>query len=148
MLTLLRFAQDRAGFDRTALEYALAADVPAPTWEPLIMPQPQWILPGERRNEPRYASREQFVLTGTMEGADDPQLTALAEFAQEHEYLNLDLSQLDRVDFVCAAQLANTIASLTRAGKIVRLIRPNQLVAALFELLNLGGHASIVSLSA
>jgi ABC-type transporter Mla MlaB component len=67
MLTLLRFAQDRHGFDRTALEYALAADVPAPAWEPLIMPQPQWILPGERRNEPRYAPREQFALTGTAD---------------------------------------------------------------------------------
>jgi ABC-type transporter Mla MlaB component len=145
MLTLLRFAQDRAAFDRTALEYALAADVPAPTWEPLIMPQPQWILPGERRNEPRYSPREQVALTGTMKGADDPQLIALVDFAHEHEYLNLDLSQLDRVDFVCAAQLANTIASFTREGKIIRLIRPNQLVAALFELLNLGGHASIVS---
>ena len=76
---------------------------------------------------------------------DDPQLIALADFAHEHDYLNLDLSQLDRVDFVCAAQLANTIASFTREGKIIRLIRPNQLVAALFELLNLGGHASIVS---
>lgn len=148
MLTLLRFAQDRAAFDRTALEYALAADVPAPTWEPLIMPQPQWILPGERRNEPRYAPREQFALTGTMKGADDPQLIALTDFAQAHEYLNLDLSQLDRVDFVCAAQLANTIAAFTRDGKVIRLIRPNQLVAALFELLNLGGHASIVSVSA
>jgi ABC-type transporter Mla MlaB component len=148
MLTLLRFAQDRHGFDRTALEYALAADVPAPAWEPLIMPQPQWILPGERRNEPRYAPREQFALTGTMAGADDAQLIALGDFAHEHEYLNLDLSQLDRVDFVCAAQLANAIASFTRAGKTIRLIRPNQLVAALFELLNLGGHASIVPPSA
>jgi len=148
LLTLLRFAQDRPGFERTALEYALAADVAAPAWEPLIMPQPQLILPGERRTEPRYAMREQFSLTGVMTGADDPQMLAFADFAAENQYVNLELSQLDRVDFVCAAQLANTIASLTREGKVIRLIRPNQLVAALLELLNLGSHASIVPPSA
>jgi ABC-type transporter Mla MlaB component len=148
LLTLLRFAQDRSAFEHTALEYALAANVPAPVWEPLIMPQPQLILPGERRNEPRYATREQFVLAGVIAGADDPQLAALAAFSQEHQYVNLELSQLERIDFVAAGQLANLLASLTREGKIVRLIRPNQLVAALLELLNLAGHASIVAPSA
>ncbi len=112
------------------------------------MPQPQLILPGERRNEPRYAAREQFVLSGVMAGAEEPQLIALADFAHEHQYINLDLSQLDRLDFVCAAQLANMLASLTRDGKIIRLIRPNQLVATLLELLNLGNRASIVEPSA
>ncbi|MEO8037677.1 MAG: hypothetical protein ABI794_02855 [Betaproteobacteria bacterium] len=148
LLTLLRFAQDRVGFEHTALEYALAANVPTQSWEPLILPQPQLILPGERRNEPRYAMRETFVLSGSMKGTDDAQLLALVEFAQEHQYLNIDLSQLERLDFVCAAQLANTFAALTRDGKIIRLIRPNQLVAGLLELLNLGNYASIVTPSA
>lgn len=144
LLILLRFAQDRIGFERTALEYALATDQPAPAWEPLILPQPQLNLPGERRNEPRYAMREQFVISGVMAGTDDPQLAALADFAHEHQYVNLDMSQLERLDFVCAAQLANTLAALTREGKVIRLIRPNQIVAALLEHLNLGSHASIV----
>lgn len=148
LLMLLRFSQDRTAFEHVAVEYALAADVPAPAWEPLIMPQPQLILPGERRNEPRYAPREQFVLSGVMAGAEEPQLTALADFAHEHQYINLDLSQLDRLDFVCAAQLANMLAALTRDGKIIRLLRPNQLVATLLELLNLGSHASTVEPSA
>jgi ABC-type transporter Mla MlaB component len=148
LLILLRFAQDRIGFERTALEYALATDLPAPTWEPLILPQPQLNLPGERRNEPRYAMREQFVVSGVMAGADDPQLAALADFAHEHQYINLDMSQLERLDFVCAAQLANTLAALTREARVIRLIRPNQLVAALLEHLNLGSHASIVEPSA
>lgn len=148
MLTLLRFAQDRPAFERVAVEYALAANIPAPVWEPLLLPQPQMLLPGERRNEPRYATREHFALSGVMAGAEDPQLAALTEFAREHQYINLDLSQLDRLDFVCAAQLANVMAALAREGKVLRLIRPNQLVAALLELLNLGGHASIVEASA
>jgi len=148
LLILLRFAQDRIGFERTALEYALATDQPAPAWEPLILPQPQLNLPGERRNEPRYAMREQFVISGVMAGTDDPQLAALADFAHEHQYVNLDMSQLERLDFVCAAQLANTLAALTREGKVIRLIRPNQIVTALLEHLNLGSHASIVEPSA
>lgn len=148
LLTLLRFAQDRVGFEPTALEYALAANVPTPPWEPLIMPQPQLILPDERRNEPRYAMHERFVLSGVMTGTDDMQLGGLVDFAEEHQFLNIDLAQLERLDFVCAAQLANTFASLTRVGKVIRLIRPNQLVAGLLELLNLGSYASIVTPSA
>lgn len=149
LLMVHRVTDDQSGFERAALEAALATNMPAPAWEPLLMPQaPPSALSDERRNEPRYSGREALVLTGVMAGAEDPQLAALDRFASERDYVNVDLSLLERLDFVCAAQLANRVSAMARAGRTVRLLRPNELVAALLELLNLGGVASIVTLPA
>ncbi len=148
LLTIHRVTDDQEGFERAALEAALATNLPAPSWEPLLMPQPPQPLPDERRNEPRYSGREVLVLTGVMAGAEDPQLTAMDRFTQGRDYVNVDLSLLERLDFVCAAQLANRVSAMAREGRTVRLLRPNEMVAALLELLNLGGVASIVTLPA
>ncbi|MCW5626646.1 MAG: hypothetical protein KIT73_18165 [Burkholderiales bacterium] len=145
LLVLQRCVGDQTAFERTALEYALAANLAVPVWEPLIMPQPAAPDPSERRGEPRYVNRETLALKGLMSGTDDPQLVAVADFAATQQYVNLACGQLERVDLVCAAQFASAIASMVAEGRVVRLIRPNQLVAALFEVLNLGANATIVA---
>lgn len=149
LLTVHRVTDDQLGFERAALEAALATDTPAPAWEPLLMPQAHHgSLSDERRAEPRYSGREVVALSGVMEGAQDPRLETLDRFAQGRDYVNIDLSLLERLDFVCAAQLANRVSAMARAGRTVRLLRPNQLVEALLEILNLGGVATIVTLPA
>lgn len=146
LLMVHRLAGDQWSFEREALQATLATDRPAPEWEPLLVPQPPPAPAGnERRAQPRYAGREVLVLSGLMGGAHDPQLDALARFAQQRDYVNVDLSRLDRLDFPCAVQLANQVLALTSAGRTVRLLRPNTLVAVLLELLHLDGVAVMVS---
>lgn len=146
LLLLLRMAEDRAAFERLALEYALAAEVEAPSWEPLIMPQPPVAPRQERRAEPRYSMHEFLPLRGVMAGSDDPQLAVIAEYAAATRYLNIDLSRLERIDFVCGARLANLLSGLVAAEKTIRLLHPNHLVAALLELLNVDAVTSIIVL--
>jgi ABC-type transporter Mla MlaB component len=143
-LLLLRMAQDRPGFEKLALEYALAAEVEAPAWEQVIMPQPPAPAATERRAQPRYALPERLELQGTMTGSADPQLASIAGDASGSPYMNIGLSRLERIDFVCAARLANLLSRLADDGKKVRLLNPNHLVAALLELLNLEAVASII----
>jgi anti-anti-sigma regulatory factor len=145
-LLSLRLAQDRDGFERAALEYALAANVVAPSWESLPLPQPAQPAADERRGEPRYTKRESLRLTGSITGAEDPQLIAIAEYAAVNRYINLDFSAVDRMDPLAAQTLAGIVEAATQQTRIVRLIRPNQLVAVLIELLNLGRTATIVGL--
>ena len=146
LLLVHRLAGDQASFERDALQATLATDRPAPEWDPLLVPQPPPASAGsERRAQPRYSGREAFALTCRMTGAHDPQLDALARFAQDREYINLDLSRLDRLDFACAVQLANQMLALASAGRTVRLLRPNALVAALLDLLHLDAITIIVT---
>jgi anti-anti-sigma regulatory factor len=145
-LLTLRLAQDRERFERTALEYALAANVAAPAWEALPLPQAAQPATDERRETPRYTKRESLRLSGNITGAEDPQLIAVAEYAAVNQYVNLDVASVDRMDPVAAQTLAGIVEAAAAQSRTVRLIRPNQLVAVLFELLNLGRSATIVGL--
>jgi anti-anti-sigma regulatory factor len=80
-----------------------------------------------------------------LAGAEDAQLIALAEYAAVNQYVNIELSAVDRIDPEAVGVLANLVSSAAQAGRTVRLIRPNSLVAVLFRLLNLGRHATIVT---
>lgn len=145
LLLTQRLAQNRNGFERTALDYALAANLEAPAWEPLILPQPQAPATDERRGQPRYVARESMPLSGVIRGPEDPQMLAVAEYAQEQQYVNLNFSAVERIDLPAANALAGVVRSVAGSGRTIRLIRPNQLVATLFEMLNLGQQATIVN---
>ncbi len=144
-LLTLRLARDHEGFDRAALDYALASNTQTAVWEPLFLPQPPVPDGEERREQPRYAAREFVRMHGTIAGAEDAQLIALAEYAAVNQYVNIELSAVDRIDPEAVGALANLVTSAAQAGRTVRLIRPNSLVAVLFRLLNLGRHATIVT---
>ncbi|MBI1394398.1 MAG: hypothetical protein GC151_00345 [Betaproteobacteria bacterium] len=145
LLFVRRLMQDRTGFERDAVDFALATSTQTPGWEPLLMPQPVDASLAERRREPRYVARELLALDGIIEAPEDLRLVAAAEFAGAHEYVNLDLAALERLSLPAATVLAQTVSAAAEAGRTVRLIRPNQLVAALLELLNLGQCAAIVT---
>ena len=98
----------------------------------------------ERRAQPRYVLRERLDLRGTIERADDVRLAELAAFAADNEYVNIQLARLERLSLPAADELARIVAAATSAGRTVRLIRPNQLVGAVLEILNLGEHASLL----
>lgn len=144
LLLLRRLLQDREGFERDAVDLALATHGNPPGWEPLIMPQPLRVDTSERRSEPRYVTRESLALEGVIEHANDLQLEAVAEFAAVNEYVNLQLPALERLSLSAAHVLARAVESAAAQGRTVRLIRPNQLVAALLEVLNLGQSAAIL----
>lgn len=144
LLLLRRLTQDREAFERDAVDFALATHGVPPGWEPLIMPQPLQVDSTERRSQPRYVSRESLALEGVIEQAGDPQLVAVAEFSAVNEYVNLHLASLERLSTSAAHVLAREVGTAASQGRVVRLIRPNQLVAALLEVLNLGQSAAIL----
>ena len=144
LLLLRRLDQDRTAFERDAAEFALLANVDPPAWEPLLLPQPTASGGRERRTQPRYGNREVLELAGVVVRPDDPQMAAAARFAGEADYVNLNLSRLERISLPAATSLSDIVSAASGAGHTVRLIRPNQLVGALLEILNLGTCAAIV----
>jgi ABC-type transporter Mla MlaB component len=147
LLDLYQLQGAQRQFETTALEYALSVETEPPKWESVVMPvlAPTW--QGERREEPRYIEgSEAIFLRGEMAGAQDPQLAGLRKFARNRHYVNINLSRLNRIDFVCAANLANTVVALSNLGKVVRLIRPSHLVGTLCQMLNMQQSATFIDL--
>jgi ABC-type transporter Mla MlaB component len=138
LLDLYQLRGLRAEFERTALEYALATGCSPPEWQPVLMPVISSGDVEEKRGEPRYQSGPEVIaLHGVLVGASDPQLARLRAFAQGREYINVNLARVTRVDSGCATALAELGNELARAGKTVRLIRPNALVATLLSTFDL-----------
>lgn len=134
LLELLRLRGLQSNFQRAALEYALATGTTPPVWRPMLIPV---IAPpeiDEKRQEPRYrVGPESIGLIDALAGSGDSQLAALQAFAQERDYVNVDLSQLARMDLPAASALVVLVNGLSKSGKVVRLVRPNALVGALIE---------------
>lgn len=110
-----------------------------------MMPKPDSPDAQERRGEPRYVAREHVALQGIIDTGNNSQFEALRQFAEANQYVNIDLSGVERLAFEPATKLAEIIHDAVSADKLVRLIRPNQLVLVLLELLNLGSAATIVA---
>ena len=145
LLDLYRLQGLQKEFERTAVEYALAAGVKPPEWQPVVMPLPPRLVPQERRDQPRYdPGPEAIHLTGVMQGSTDPQLNELQQFAAGRRFVNVDLSQLRRIDFRCGNAFAQLVNGLAAGANVVRLIRPNALVAAFLAALNLDGRITVL----
>ena len=146
LLDLYRVQGSQKDFQRTALEYALAAGVEPPEWQAVLMPLAPRSVPQEKRDEPRYqAGPEMIYLTGVMWGTADPQLGELEAFAADRRYVNINLSGLRRIDFSCGNAFSNLVNDLATSNKVVRLIRPNTLVAGFLATLTLDPGVSIIT---
>jgi ABC-type transporter Mla MlaB component len=133
-LELYRLRGRKTEFERTALEYALAAGGTPPEWQPAFMPVVAPRSPVEKRDEPRYQTGPELIcLSGTLTGTADPQLADLRQFATGRRYVNIDLRELDRMDLSGATAFVETVNEEAAAGKTVRLLRPNSLVRALLS---------------
>lgn len=144
LFEIYRLREQQRDFERAALEFALTAGVSPPVWQPVMMP----VAPTsrqEKRDEPRYQpGPEAFSLSGLLRGSADPQLTELQAFGSERKYVNINLTQLRRMDFSAGTALANLLNAMAWSDKTVRLIRPNSLVAAFLSTLSLDPSIELV----
>jgi ABC-type transporter Mla MlaB component len=145
LLELYRVSGRQADFERAALEYALATGTTPPAWQDVLMPVAPQAARSEKRDEPRYQpGPEALYLNGVMWGAADPQIDQLRTFGEERQYVNINLSELRRMDFSSGTAFATLINDMVAAGMIVRLIRPNRLVAAFLSTLGLDPAVKLV----
>ena len=143
LLDLQRLQGNQKKFESIALEYALSVETDPPAWEPVLMPVLTRETVEEKREEPRYQP-ELITIAGEMTGLKDSQLQALQRFASDRQYVNIDVSRLRRIDFVCAGSLANIIAALKGNGKTVRVLHANSLVTTLLRLLKVDENAVLL----
>ena len=87
--------------------------------------QDQLAILGGRFSEAARGRPQVVYLEGVMWGAADPQIAELRAFGEERQCININLSQLRRMDFSCGTAFANLVNELAAGGKMVRLIRPD-----------------------
>ena len=81
------------------------------------------------------ARSECHVLKGVLLGPADPQIAALYDFAGPRGLVQVDLSQVERFDFVCAGSLQNAVSNFATSDKEVQIVGASPIIQALLTLI-------------
>jgi ABC-type transporter Mla MlaB component len=136
-LELLQWANAHAAFEDRAVEYAVTFELSPPSWEPPVLPEAvAEAAPDVDEAEPS-PDAEMLAWSGVMAGSSVPQLSRLTEFAQGRAVVPVDMSQVDRVDFVCAGALLNSINRIETQRRAVQIVGATPIVRALLLLIGI-----------
>ena len=136
-LELLQWQHDQASFDDRAVDYAVAFEVSPPSWEP---PPPAPNVAAAETAGTVVTSNgesESLVCSGVMAGANAQHVNALADFSHRRNLIVVDMSDVERVDFVCAGALLNTINRIEGQRKTVQITGASPIVRALLLLIGI-----------
>lgn len=135
LLELLQWQNDRKAFEDRAVEFAVSFELSPPSWEP----PPGACVEAPPSNEPATATGTPEMLRwqGTMIGPTDPQLAKFAEFREGRNTLPIDMSAVDRIDFVCAGALLNAITRAEGQRKTVQIAGASPIIRALLLLIGI-----------
>ena len=137
LLELLQWQNDHRAFEDRAIEFAIAFEVSPPSWEP-----PHCVTPAAASAEAHHVAvaednPETLVWSGTMTGSSDPQLAKFAQFREGRHMIPIDMTAVDRVDFVCAGALLNAIGRAESQRKSVQIVGASPIVRALLLLIGI-----------
>lgn len=136
LLELLQWQGDSAAFEERAVDYAITFELSPPSWEALAAVQQELAV----EPEPAAGGDEGgdvLVMAGTLASSAEDQIARLNEFASGQDQVLVDLSDVDRVDFVCAGALYNAIQQLARRDTVVLLAGASAIIRSLLLLIGI-----------
>jgi anti-anti-sigma regulatory factor len=138
-LELQQWAHEQAAFDDRAIEFAMAFELSPPSWEPPPKPALPVAEGAEAAPEPGHANGPADAVTfrGAIIGNAGPQLAKLAEFAHGRHVIPIDMSDVERIDFVCAGALLNAVNRIEAQRRSVQIVGATPIIRALLLLIGL-----------
>jgi len=141
-LELMQWHHEQATFDERAVEYAVTFELSPPSWEPppRVRTDKDAVPPGgAARASPASAAAagDAVVFEGVLAGAAPVALARLAEFASHDPMVPVDMTRVERIDFICAGALLNAINRIETQGKGVQIFGATPIVRALLLLIGI-----------
>jgi ABC-type transporter Mla MlaB component len=135
LLELLQWQNDRAAFEDRAVDFAVTFELSPPSWEPPPSADAAAApagVPAADTDRP-----EMLAFHGTLTGSSDPQLAKFAEFRESRNMIPIDMSAVERIDFVCAGALLNAITRTEGQRKTVQIAGASPILRALLLLIGI-----------
>ena len=144
-LELLQWQRDQLKFDERAVEFAITFELSPPSWEPPPksgnekgrLEADAALVAVAERPEREAADRETIVWEGVLAGATAPHLARLSDFAARGNVVQIDMTDVERVDFIFAGALFNVITRIEAQGKAVQIVGASPIVRALLLLIGI-----------
>jgi anti-anti-sigma regulatory factor len=134
-LELLQWQHDQAAFDDRAVDYAVAFEVSPPSWEPPPRPEPK-VAPAAEAPAKPATDTDVMVFAGVMSGPNVPQVAAFADYAiRRTNVVAVDMTAVERIDFVCAGAFLNAISRTEGQRKTVQITGASPIIRAMLLLI-------------
>lgn len=131
-------------FDNLAIEYAITFEVSPPSWDARLAPKVEKSAPVAIDSAPTSPAGECLELHGEITSQHPQGLAEIRGYAREcGNAIVLNFEGVDRVDFESAGQFLNLFMELLQQGRSVQIIRANELVLALLQLMGISELVTI-----
>ncbi len=138
LLAVLQLLGKEEDFERVAVDYAVTFEVSPPSY---VQPLP---LPSRTTAETLSAATGSvFPLSGTLAPGSESQLLALKDFAKGKSLVEVDLSQVLRIDFAIVGLLLETLIEISQGGGKVVFKEGNELVNTLLQIVGVSQFATV-----
>jgi ABC-type transporter Mla MlaB component len=130
-LAVLQLLGKEDDFDNAAVDYAVAYEVSPPSFTP---PRP---LPNKNGNQKSIVTPmpdAAFKLTGLIGPGSESQFKDLKQYAQGRKQVEIDLSEVSRIDFSVVGLLLETLIGISGAGGKILFKEGNELVNTLLHI--------------
>lgn len=140
LLAILQLLGRQDDFENIAVDYAVAFEVSPPSYTP---PRD---VPTRSGGAPAAAeaSEDCFALSGSIVPGNEGQFLALKKFASGRQRVEIDLSQVIRIDFAVIGMLLETLIELSQAGCKVLFKNGNELINTLLQIVGVNQFAMIL----
>ena len=146
-LELLQWQRDQEKFDERAVDFAVTFELSPPSWEPPPRSGTDKAAAGDAVQSTAAAvaetqsnaivDRETLAWNGVLAGATPSQLARFADFAARNAVVQIDMTDVERVDFIFAGALFNAITRVETQGKAVQILGATPIVRALLLLIGI-----------
>lgn len=149
-LAMLQQLGDQGRFEDAAVNFAITFEESPPSWDP---PEPSQSLTDtqdmQKVEDPLpivdvSTDMDAFVMDGIVAGPQPEVLRKLADYASERALVEVNCTELRRLEFVSAGSLFNQIAQFQAQGKRTILRHPNEMVAALLVVMGVDQISKII----
>ncbi|MDD2989656.1 MAG: STAS domain-containing protein [Zoogloea sp.] len=139
LLEVLQYTEQNDRFEELAVDFAMTFEESPPSWEP----PPELTASQTGAEVLAVELSDIYRLDGEIVGPNTEVLRKITAFASGRTKVDVDCSQLRRMDFVSAGTLFNIVSQLHAQGRLVVLKGVNSMVAALMQVMGLHQVARI-----
>ncbi len=139
LLMLLQQEGRQDEFDQVAVEYAVRYEISPPSYNP---PR-HAATPSEAMTPAPSQTGDAFPMRGVLGSGSSSVFEELRQFAAPLPRVEIDLTQVSRIDFAIVGLLMDTVMALAQAGKQVTFRGGNSMVNLLLQMLGVGQFATI-----
>lgn len=145
LMQLYQLQGKQTEFEDLAIDFAVHFELSPPSWEEPKQIAQVVMLAVEPEATSNASEMQAFKMSGTITSASAAVFEEFKQFAATHQEIELDMLDVDRVEFASVGLFMDALMALIPTGKRVTITGVNMMVFVLLTVMGVDQMAAIVS---